>query len=385
MQEFYLDSAGALAQFCDSIRHSPWLALDTEFVREKSYWPQLCLLQISDGSRAACIDPLHLDNLDPLAELLLAPTSVKIFHAARQDLEIFNLLWQKLPAPLFDTQLAATLLGLGEQLGYAALVHKLLGIELTKAHTRTDWLQRPLQAGQLRYALDDVIYLGDLYLVLNAQLERMGRKDWLREEFDLLADPDIYQVHPERCWQRIKGRQRLRGVQLAVLQSLAAWREMQAITNDRPRRWIMRDEVLLDLARCMPKNMDETGRIRGLDHATLKHHGTQLVNLIAEARNLPRTSWPTDKPVPTPLNPNQEALVDLLMCSLRILAEENQVSPAVLASRNVLEQLIAGERKLELLQGWRRKLAGEQLLEVIAGHLMPQLIEGRLRLTEVHT
>lgn len=225
MQESYIDKPEQLEQLCEAIRQSEWLALDTEFMREKTYYPKLCLLQVCNGKTAACVDPLSLNRLDPLIEIIMDPSIVKVFHAGRQDLEIFNFLWQKLPAPLFDTQLAATLLGLGEQLGYASLVQKLLGIELDKGHTRTDWSRRPLQPGQLRYALDDVIYLGEIYNDLDNRLRKLGRENWLQEEFTLLADPDTYRIDPDSAWQKIKGRQRLKGVQLAVLQRLTAWRK----------------------------------------------------------------------------------------------------------------------------------------------------------------
>lgn len=382
MQEQYIDTPEQLEQFCDSIRESEWLALDTEFIREKSYYPKLCLLQVCNGKTAACVDPLRLNELDPLIGIILDPAIVKVFHAGSQDLEIFCIQWKKVPAPLFDTQLAATLLGLGEQLGYANLVQKLLGIELDKGHTRTDWSRRPLQEGQLRYALDDVIFLGEIYTDLTSRLKKMGREDWLQGEFDQLANPDTYRMNPASAWKKIKGRQRLQGVQLAVLQSLAAWRENLAVESDRPRRWIVKDEILVDLARRTPKNIVDLSRSRGLDPAIVKHHGEKLLSLIGEARALPRRSWPQDQPPPVRLDANQEALTDLLMCSLRLLAEENQVSPAVLASRSTIEQLVAGERDMELLHGWRRMLAGERLLEVLAGRLMPRLREGRLLLSQ---
>ena len=196
MQEQYIDTPEQLEQFCDSIRESEWLALDTEFIREKSYYPKLCLLQVCNGKTAACVDPLRLNELDPLIGIILDPAIVKVFHAGSQDLEIFCIQWKKVPAPLFDTQLAATLLGLGEQLGYANLVQKLLGIELDKGHTRTDWSRRPLQEGQLRYALDDVIFLGEIYTDLTSRLKKMGREDWLQGEFDQLANPDTYRMNP---------------------------------------------------------------------------------------------------------------------------------------------------------------------------------------------
>lgn len=382
MQEIYVDTPVQLEWLCDAIQQSPWLSLDTEFIREKTYFPQLCLLQVCNGQIAACIDPLRLKNLDPLIEILLNPEIVKVFHAGRQDLEIFNLMWHRLPAPLFDTQLAATLLGLGEQIGYANLVQELLGIELDKEHTRTDWSRRPLQQGQLRYALDDVIYLGQIYTILQERLNRLGRANWLREEFALLADPDTYKFDPESAWQKIRGRQRLKGVQLAVLQRLTVWRDKLAVESNRPKRWILKDDVLVDLARRMPKSIADMERIRGLDQGVLKRQGEHLLRQITEARLLGRESWPQEKQPPPRLDPNQEALVDLLMCCLRLLAERNQISPALLANRTVLEQLVLGERDLELLRSWRRRVAGDKLLEVLTGKVMPWIVEGRLHLAE---
>lgn len=382
MQESYIDTPERLEWLCDALRQSCWLALDTEFMREKSYFPQLCLLQICDGRIAACIDPLRLEQLDPLMDILLNPDTVKVFHAGRQDLEMFSLMWQRLPAPLFDTQLAATLLGLGEQIGYANLVQKLLGIELTKEHTRTDWSQRPLQPGQLRYALDDVIYLGQIYIDLRDQLIDLGRGDWLQEEFALLADPATYKFDPDKAWQKIRGRLRLKGVQLAVLQRLTAWREELAAESNCPKRWIVKDDVLVDLARQMPKTMADMERIRGLDQAVLKQHGELMLGRIAAARLLPQASWPREKQPPMRPGPEQNALIDLLMCCLRLLAEQNRITPAMLANRAVLEQMVAGERDLDLLRGWRRRVAGDRLLEVLEGRIAPQFVEGRLQLVE---
>ncbi|MCB1760086.1 MAG: ribonuclease D [Gammaproteobacteria bacterium] len=382
MQELYVDTADALEQLCEQLAGSPWLAVDTEFVREKSYHPKLCLLQLCDGEIAACIDPLKLEDLAPLERLLLNSSGTKVFHAGRQDLEIFYLLWQRLPAPLFDTQLAATLLGLGEQVGYAALVQKQLGVDLAKSHTRTDWSLRPLRQGQLRYALDDVIYLGRVYLALKGELERLGRIDWLAEEFAALADPATYRIDPDTVWEKVKGRQRLKGAQLATLQVLAAWREKQALAADRPRRWILQDDPLIDLARQAPQSLEALSRIRGLEPGQLKRSGARWLELIAESRALPSSEWPSQSRPSKRISANQEAIVDLLMSALRLLAEQQRTTPALLASRQDLERLTAGSRDIDLLRGWRRKIAGDALLSVLNGVLEPRLENGRLVLVK---
>jgi ribonuclease D len=379
VQERYVETEEQLQELCTLVESSRWLALDTEFMREKTYYPQFCLLQLCNGEIAACVDPLRIDSLEPLLALFRNPAITKVFHAGRQDLEIFHHLWQCLPQPLFDTQLAATILGLGDQLGYAGLVQQLLGHDLDKGHTRTDWAQRPLERAQLRYALDDVIYLGEIYPRLLDQLQRLGRESWLEEDFRLLADPATYTPPDTQVWQRVKGRQRLKGVELAVLQTLAQWREIQARQANRPRRWILNDDVLLELARRRPDSLQQLERIRGLESATVKRQGTQLLEIVAQAVRLPKSQWPKEKRPPR-LTPEQEAMTDLLMCSLRLLADENHIAPAALASRKELERLATGDRDTELLHGWRGALAGRTLLRVMQGECAPLVSAGGLKL-----
>ncbi|MCW8906317.1 MAG: ribonuclease D [Sedimenticola sp.] len=382
MLEHHVKTEAGLSDLCDTLRGSAWLALDTEFVREKTYYPQFCLLQISNGEVAATVDPLQIERLDPLLEILFDEGIVKVFHAGRQDLEIFYNLWGRLPTPLFDTQLAASLLGLGDQVGYGNLVEKLLDHRLEKGHSRTDWSRRPLDEAQLRYALDDVIYLGDIYLELEQRLRAEGRETWLQDDFEQLGNPETYLNPPQEAWKRVKGRQQLKGVQLAILRELAGWREQEAQQANRPKRWILKDEVLTDLARRQPKSSDQLGKIRGLEAGTIKRHGERLLAMIARARELPKSEWPLDKRRPPRLDNNQEALADLLYCSLRLLAEGHNITPAAIAGRREIESLVAGERDLELLQGWRRKVVGSSLLQVLDGALWPQMVSGRLQLVE---
>ncbi len=382
MQELRVETAEQLPRLCELISGSQWLALDTEFVREKSYYPNFCLLQVSNGEVAASVDPLSLDELSPLLDIIYDPKVIKIFHAGRQDLEIFHDLWSKLPTPLFDTQLAATLLGLGDQVGYGNLVKQLLGIQLEKGHARTDWSRRPLQQDQLRYALDDVIYLGEIYLKLEASLRKLGRESWLVEDFEMLASPDTYIISPDKAWQRIKGRQYLKGVQLAVLQTLAGWRESEAQRANKPKRWILKDEVLTELSKRQPKDIKQLERIRGLETGTIGHKGDTLLKLISDARQLPKEQWPEEKQIPPRLNSNQEAIADLLVCSLRLLAKTNNITHTALATRKELEKMVTGARDLEILHGWRRALAGDDLLKVLEGKLLPVIKDGRIELEQ---
>ena len=368
MQELFVDTPAALSDLARDLANSEWLALDTEFIREKTYLPRLCLIQVSNGEVAACVDPLALgDALRPLLDVLYDGRILKVLHAARQDLEIFLHDWHRIPLPLFDTQPAAALLGYGDQVGYAKLVQQVLGVDLPKDHSRTDWSRRPLDQGQLRYALDDVIYLGQAYLQMRGRLSDRERLQWLAADFADLANPATYVQDPRTAWQRVKGRQHLRGVQLAVLQALAAWREEQARERDLPRRWVLKDEVLVDLARRRPKDAEQLSRIRGLEPPVIRRDGEALLHQIAVATALPREEWPTEGRGGKPLTALQEAQADLLSAALRLLAESHQLSPHAIAGRKDIEKLVRGDADTPLLEGWRRKVAGEHLLDLLAG------------------
>ncbi len=381
MQELFIDTPDQLQDLCIRLADSRWLALDTEFLREKSYYPKFCLLQIANEQIAACIDPLKVDDFSALMPLLEDPEITKIFHAGRQDLEIFHQLWNTLPTPLFDTQLAAMLTGHGDQVGYAPLVQKLLGITLDKSHSRADWSLRPLPQEQQRYALDDVIYLGRIYLQLKAELEHLGRTHWLEDDFNTLTAPATYQIDPQQQWRRIRGRQHLKGVQLAILQSLASWREERAMKRNKPKGWIIKDDVLLELARRRPKDKTGLSRTRGLEGHIIERHGDTLLKLISDSSKLPAERWPKENIQRIRLTIEQEAMVDILMCSVRLLAKEQQLSPQALATRKELEQLVAGSQDLAFLSGWKKAVIGDDLQKVVAGELWPHYINGQLCLT----
>jgi ribonuclease D len=381
MQELYIDTPEQLAQLCQRLEPSPWLALDTEFIREQTYLPELCLVQLATPDLAACIDPLRIDDLEPLRALLFREKITKVFHAARQDLEIFLHLWGDIPKPVFDTQLAATLAGLGDQVGYAAAVQKVVGRELDKAQTRTDWGKRPLRQEQIRYALNDVIFLGELYLALREQLLAAGRLDWLAADLHRLCEPASYGVEPSSQWKRVKGYHALRGVRLAVLQALAAWREQQARELNRPRRWIVKDEPLLDLARLMPSDHTHMHRIRGLDKGAVKRWGGHWLALIREARAMSPQDWPRVEKGAFRATPEQDAVVDMLMAVVRVRGNETDISAGTLASRQQLLQLVQGQRQLEVLEGWRLGVVGQALLDVLDGRCWPCVHGGRPRLS----
>lgn len=366
MQELFVDTDAGLAELCESLRGQPVLALDTEFLREKTYYAKLCLIQVAADGLVACIDPLALDDLDPLLDILYDTSVVKVLHSARQDLEIFFDLRGDLPRPVFDTQVAATLLGHGEQVGYANLVQQMLGVELDKMATRTDWSQRPLETEQLRYAEDDVRYLYRIYHQQVEQLETRGRTAWLAEDFQALTALENYALLPEQQWQRVRGTQKLKGAQLAVLRGLAAWREQRAQASNRPRRWVLKDEILVDMARRAPKDMAGLEKIRGLESRSVQKNGAALLQIIRQELESAPENWP-QKPEGRRLSPDQDALVDLLIAVLRLRAAENDVSPTVLANRKELEALVAGKQDCPVLHGWRGELAGHDLQAVLAG------------------
>ena len=382
----YIDAAPALDALCVTLRRQtqdhPWLALDTEFMREKTYFPQLCLIQVATSETVACIDPQTIDDLSPILELIYDDRITKVFHAAHQDLEIFYHLKHAVPAPVFDTQLAAPLLGHPTQAGYAVLVQDILGITLKKGHARTDWSRRPLSAAQLGYAADDVRYLGQMYLKLRDRLEDEGRLDWLRDDFARQVDPARYESAPDQAWHRIKASKRMRGNALAIVKTLAAWRERKAREKDRPRNWLLRDDMLCDLAQQAPRSRDDLLRIRGLNDRQVNQFETELLPLIRAA-----IAAPEEKNVrpPRPLRPSsqQEALIEALMAVVHIKARENNMHPHTLASRKDVERWLLDQKADNpLMCGWRRSIIGDALESLLSGERVLQVRDHELQLVE---
>lgn len=373
----YIDTRAGLDAFCARLAGHDWFAIDTEFLREKTYYPILCLVQVATPDEAACIDPLAIDDLAPLLDLLADGRITKVMHACRQDMEIFYHLTGRAPAPVFDTQVAAPLLGYADQIGYANLVKEMTGVMLDKLHTRTDWSLRPLGAAQVRYAADDVIYLVDIYRRIVAELQALGRLDWLAEDFRQLSDPALYETAPETAWLRVKAASRLKGASLAVLQALAAWREETARRRDRPRGWLLRDDAMVDIARHRPVTPEALQVIRGLGEGLLARSGNELLEVVRQAV--------TQKPQPFPdtgrrerLAVAQEALVDVMTAVVRITAEENRLNPAVLAGRRDLEALLLDDPASPVLHGWRYRLVGARLERLLSGQLGLTVQDGRL-------
>lgn len=359
----WIDTPAALAEAIGQWQGRDWLTVDTEFLRIDTYRPKLCLVQIGDGEQAWVIDALAIGDLAPLFARLDQPQTVKVFHAASQDLEIFAQLTGRCPAPVFDTQLAAALLGLGDQLGYAGLVEKRLGIAIDKSLSRTDWSKRPLRPAEIDYAAADVVHLATLYPSLRAELVACGREDWLLEDALRLADPALYETRPADAWKRLRGLARLepRAQHRAV--RLAAWREALAQERDRPRGWILDDEALYRLAERRPADATQLAALNVLPPKTLEKHGARLLALLAEPLPEPASPLAMDER----LDGEQKARLQRLQDATRRAAERLQLPPGLLAPRADLEALLGAgaQASVRALSGWRRKAVGDELLKVL--------------------
>ncbi len=377
----YIDTADALNSLTKTLSSEPWIALDTEFLREKTYRPELCLLQLAAGDTVACVDPLALDNIDPLLDLLYRPDITKVLHAAGQDLEIFYWLRGSVPENLFDTQIAAPLLGYQEQIGYANLVKEVLNIDLSKSHSRADWTRRPLPQQQLDYAVDDVIYLAQMYPKMVNQLESLDRLTWLNQEWIDLTNPHLYEKPANEVWKKLRQIDKLKGSRLATAQALAEWRELTARDRNLPRNWLLKDDVLIDLAKQMPSDEAELKHIRGLSDGLRRRHGESLVKMIQKARG----TEPQNLIIPArknKLTPLQDAALDVLSAVAKSHAIQLQINPAVLAPRKSLEDLIKGQRETLIMQGWRAELIGQNICAVLDGQRQLGFIGGELTITE---
>jgi ribonuclease D len=353
----------ALERALEQLAHSDFVAVDTEFMREKTYYPKLCLVQLATAQHCVLIDPLALENLQPLMSFLRDRGRLKALHAARQDIEVLlstDRSEPSVPAPLFDTQLAAAFLGASAQVGYGELVGARLNHPLAKGQARTDWLRRPLSHEQLIYAADDVIFLVPLFENLRAELSARGRLGWLEEECARLEDPELYRTEPIRAWQRFKGLDRLRPHQRSVLKALATWREEFAMRHDKPRGWILADETVRALSERLPNSVAALEGAPMLAPATLRKHGADLVTLIATAaqhEDLDDASgWQRPEP-------HQLARITKLMEFVRAEALRLEISPELLATRKDVEQLVLKNRTERFEQGWRAQAIGPALLE----------------------
>ena len=374
----YIDTNELLARFCAGLAAATYCVIDTEFIRESTYYPELALIQIASGDRLACIDPLAISEFSPLAKLLVKDSLLKVFHSSSQDLEILYQKFGQVPTPVFDTQLAAAVLGYNQQISYADLVQQITGIELEKKHTRANWTRRPLSQDELDYAMDDVRYLIAVYETLNEKLESTRRYNWMEKDLIAMSDPANYQVDMAQLWKRLKGVQKLKGVKLQVASELAQWREELAQRQNRPRRWIVKDEVIVEIARQAPDDIEALPRIRDLSDKTVNRHGDKLLQIVAHAARVDEAQWPHHDKMKN-LNKQQLALGDCLMALCRVIADQNQVALATLATRKDIDNLLLNPKSSRLTQGWRFTMAGEQLLEFIHGQSSISVDQEKLR------
>jgi ribonuclease D len=362
----FIDTEATLLPFLDTIGAGGTLAADTEFLRERTYHARLCLVQLAAGGRIACIDPLAGMDLEPLWQCF--DRTELTLHAARQDLEVLLGAAGRLPGRIFDTQVAAALCGYPAQIGYASLVRELLGVDLGKHHTRTDWSRRPLAAEQLEYAADDVRYLEEMRAILSARLEDLGRLDWAVADSNELLDPALYEPAPETAWQRLKGLARMDERTAAAAAALAVWREREALRADRPRQWILKDAALFALAQSRPSGREALADIRDVPAGLVRRAGDQLLRAIAEAGPSPvqRRGAPSAA---------EKTLVTEMGAVVRGKAEELGIEPELIASQKDLRRAAAGGNGLRALSGWRGELVGEPLAALLASRPQPSTAE----------
>lgn len=372
-----ITTTSELAAFCAPLAAEAFITLDTEFIRERTYYSKLCLLQIAGAESSAIIDPLAPGiDLAPLIALLYDAPVLKVFHAARQDLEIFYHMTGKLPSPVYDTQIAAQVCGMGESVSYEQLIMTLLKKPIDKGARFTDWAKRPLTERQLHYALEDVTHLYEAYKILSGRICKQGREHWIAEDMQAMVDPSLYRLEPQDAWKRLKCGT-LKPKQLGVLRAISAWREIEARRKDVPRSRIVRDEWLIEIAIGMPASLEAMQQIRGLGNQIPNHTQHALLSAIEGALAEPPESWPQSKKRnATTANPD---VVDALSLLLKLCCREADVAPRMLAGRDELEQLASGMQDLPCLQGWRAEVFGEKALRFLKDEVRLGCKNGQLR------
>ena len=364
---------------CAKLASAPFIAVDTEFMREQTFWPRLCLIQIAGGDTEILIDNLAPGiELKPFFDLMVDENVLKVFHSARQDIEIVHHLAGVVPHPIFDSQVAAMVCGFGEAVSYSMLVKRLLGTNLDKSSRFTDWSRRPLSERQLSYAIGDVTHLRALYPKLRAQLDNSERATWLNEEMGVLTDPATYELHPERAWRRLKMRIKTQKA-LGVLMELAAWREREAQTQDVPRSRILKDEALYDIAGQAPRTTEDLGALRSLHNGFARsQRGRGVLEAVQKGLERdPATVPPLQRGEPMP--PEAQAVMDLLRVLLKATAGRHGVASKLIATSDDLEQIArSSDADVGALRGWRRKLFGEDALSLKSGELALVIREGEV-------
>ncbi|CDM57124.1 MULTISPECIES: ribonuclease D [Rhizobium] len=375
-----IETTADLEAACKELAKSEFITIDTEFLRETTFWPELCLIQMASPTTEVLVDPLAKGlDLTPFFELMANPAVLKVFHAARQDIEIIYNRGGLIPHPIFDTQVAAMVCGFGDSVSYDQLVSRTKGVQIDKSSRFTDWSRRPLSEKQLDYALADVTHLRDVYLYLKAELEREGRSSWLREEMDILEARETYDMHPDDAWQRLKMRLR-KPQELAILKYVAAWREREARSRNVPRSRVLKDDAIYEIAQQQPKDAEALGRLRTIPKGWERSAtGGAVVEAVNAALALPKAEMP-HAPRQTQPPEGAAAAAELLKVLLKLISEKHGVAPKVIANSEDLDKIAAEGENAEVaaLHGWRRELFGEPALQLIHGQVALRFVGKRV-------
>lgn len=378
----YIADQDALVAFIERAGQSDVLAIDTEFLREKTYYPKLCLLQMATRDENVIVDPFTVDDLSVLSKLFEDETIVKIFHAGYQDLEIMLYDIGCLPHPIFDTQVAAALLGQTQQIGYGSLVSSICGVKLKKLDSFTDWSSRPLSESQLTYAEDDVIYLPRMYDQMKEELLKKGRLHWLDAEFEDMSRPETYQEDERERFRKLKHVMQLSRRQMAAAREMAAWREIEARKRNVPRKWILTDEQIVEACKREPRKIEDLFMVRGVRERITTRDARALVELTSAALDSSPEAWP-EVSQPGRNERNVDANVDLLMAIVRLRARDNDIAIPTLASHSDLVKIARGHYDdVDILKGWRRELIGNELLELLEGNITLSISKGRVEVNK---
>jgi len=364
-----IETTADLEAACIELAKSEFITIDTEFLRETTFWPELCLIQMASPTTEVLVDPLAKGlDMKPFFELMANSSVLKVFHAARQDIEIIYNRGGLIPHPIFDTQVAAMVCGFGDSVSYDQLVSRTKGVQIDKSSRFTDWSRRPLSDKQLDYALADVTHLRDVYLYLKAELEREGRSLWLSEEMDVLEAKETYDIHPDDAWQRLKMRLR-KPQELAVLKYVAAWREREARSRNVPRSRVIKDDAIYEIAQQQPKDAEALGRLRTIPKGWERSSaGAAVVEAVNTALALPKADMP-HAPRQTQAPEGAAAAAELLKVLLKLISEKHGVAPKVIANSEDLDKIAAEGENADVgaLRGWRRELFGDPALQLIKG------------------
>ena len=379
-----IDTDQQFVAFLERCKKSPYIAIDTEFLREKTYYPKLCLLQMGIENEIAIVDPFKIRNLAALADVLVDPSIVKIFHACSQDVEILYHETGVVPSPIFDTQIAAAVLGKTQQASYSSLVSQYCDVNLPKKDSLTDWSQRPLSDSQIHYAADDVKYLPQIYYEMLAQLKKKNRLSWLEETFADLSKKEKYEIDPRVRYKKLKRVNQLNARQQAAAREFAAWRELQAQRLNIPRKWVVSDEQIVEACRREARTLDELYMVRGMKESLKTSEARRVLAVLIAGLDCPQSELPDVRPKSKNEN-NVDVILDVMNALVRMRAREHEIAPQTLAPQAELLKLARGHYDdSELMQGWRYTLVGKDLRTLLEGGFALQIHDGNLEIISLH-